>query len=91
LNSINGVVKPSNLRDKNAQQKFVDDMGAVVTGAVKLAELLDKKADDCELKGARDGLKRLAKELMDLVKEVTDAGNEALSNPDGNSPLVRGT
>ncbi|MCL4419626.1 hypothetical protein M1146_06035 [Patescibacteria group bacterium] len=35
------------MRDKGNQQKFVDDMGTVVTGAVRLAELIDKKADDC--------------------------------------------
>jgi hypothetical protein len=63
-------------------------MGAVVTGAVRLAELLDKKADDCGTEADKLKLRSMAKELMDLVKEVTDAGNEALANPDSNSPLV---
>lgn len=87
LNSIDGVVKPSNLRDKGNQQKFVDDMGTVVTGAVRLAELIDKKADDCDDGFGRDKLRNIAKELMDLVREVTQAGNEALANPDANSGL----
>jgi hypothetical protein len=87
LESISGVCSPKNLKNRQDQQKFVNDMGAVTAKALKLADFIRDKAGDSESPYSQDLLRKMAEDLRQAAKEVVQAGNDALRDPQTFAPI----
>jgi len=81
LDDIGGL-HTGNLRDPTSQKKLADGVKDLADKAMKLHDLVRNKAKDNDSPFSRDLLNKVAQGLKDGAKDLIDAGNEALRNPD---------